>query len=123
MWNWSCATQDSARRIPSGSSASSKASDPSVTLGGSPDHSTICNPSSTTSRGNVMKNIRYMLLAVALLSALICGLVLGFDSMAFQTGAAFAVLYAVKPFLPTFNLGIDGLARADTDMTEKVEAL
>lgn len=70
-----------------------------------------------------MKNIRYMLLAVALLSALICGLVLGFDSMAFQTGAAFAVLYAVKPFLPTFNLGIDGLARADTDMTEKVEAL
>lgn len=70
-----------------------------------------------------MKNIRYILLAVALLSVLLSGSAFGFDSLTFQTGAAFTILYAVKPFLPTVNLGIDGLVGCDGDVAERVEEL
>src|SRR5688572_28710610 len=98
-----CVTQDSAARNPSDSSVSSRVSPRSETLTAQP--SSNSKTRSTTSRGNTMKKNTYLLLAlVGLLSALSVGLTGGFDSLAFQMGAATSLVVAAAPFLPRVDL-------------------
>jgi HK97 family phage major capsid protein len=67
--------------------------------------------------------MKHKFLLFAVLMTVLTGALFGVGDMAFQMSAVTTVAYAIKPFLPTFNLGIAGLRMADTDVVEQIQAI
>ena len=67
--------------------------------------------------------MKHKFLMFAVLMTVLTGSLFGVGDMAFQMSAVTTVAYAIKPFLPSFDLGIAGLRTADTDVVEQIQSL